>query len=96
MKQQFLTSKTDTIRLTVYKDNRALIPDSATIELKKPDGTVLEADTAATIDATTGELTYSLTTTHTADRDLDYRATWSYRSRLPGHVELYDRGRHVL
>ena len=78
MKQQFLDSKADTIRLTVYQDNRALIPTSGTIVLKKPGGGDLQASTAASIDATTGEMTYALTATHTADKDLDYRATWSY------------------
>ena len=78
MKQQFLEAKTDTIRLTVYQDNRALIPTSGTIVLKKPGGGDLQASTAASIDATTGEMTYALTATHTADKDLDYRATWSY------------------
>ncbi len=79
MKQQFLEDKTDTIRLTVYQDNRPVVPSSATIVLRKPDGSSLQTSVAVTaIDATTGEMTYSLTTTHTADKDLDYRATWSY------------------
>ena len=78
MKQQFLEDIADTIRLTVYSDNRAIVPTSAAIVLKKPGGSVLQASVAATVNATTGEMTYSLTTTHTADKDLDYRATWSY------------------
>lgn len=78
MKQQFLEGTTDTIRLTVYQNNRALIPSAATITLRKPDGTELQAETAATVDCTTGDITYALTTTHTANKDLDYRATWKY------------------
>jgi len=78
MKQQFLEDIADTIRLTVYSDNRAIVPTSAAIVLKKPGGSVLQASVAATVNATTGEMTYDLTTTHTADKDLDYRATWKY------------------
>jgi len=78
MKQQFLKGKTDIIRLTVYSNNRPVVPTSGTVELYKPDGSVLQADTAVTIDATTGEMTYNLTATHTANHDLNYKAVWSY------------------
>jgi len=78
MKQQFLKGIADTIRLTVYDSNRSQIPTSATIVLSKPDGSALQASTAATVDATTGEMTYSLTATHTATEDLNYKAVWAY------------------
>ena len=78
MKQQFLKAKTDTIRLTVYQDNRAIVPASSAIVLKKPNGDELQASAVVTVDATTGEMTYALTATHTADKGLDFRATWSY------------------
>lgn len=79
MKQQFLKAKTDTIRLTVYQDNRPSIPSSATITLLTPGGTELQAAVAVTaIDGTTGEMTYSLTASHTATHDLNYRAEWAY------------------
>jgi len=78
MKQQFLEDKTDTIRLTVYDSNRALIPSSGAIILYKPSGDVLQASTAVTINSTTGEMTYALTTTHTADKNLNYKAEWAY------------------
>lgn len=92
MKQQFLKAKADTIRLTVYQDNRALIPSAALIVLKKPDGTELEASTAATVDASTGEMTYALTAVHTAALDLDYRATWTYTVSTVDYYEeqLFD------
>lgn len=92
MKQQFLKAKTDTIRLTVYQDNRAVVPSSAAIVLKKPDGSELQASAVATVNATTGEMTYALTTTHTADKDLDYRATWSYVVDTVTYIEeqLFD------
>ena len=54
MKQQFLENRTDTIRLTIYQDNRALVPTAATIILKNPAGNVIEAENAATINSTTG------------------------------------------
>lgn len=92
MKQQFLEDKTDTVRLTVYQDNRAVVPSSAAIVLKKPDGSALQASAVATVNATTGEMTYSLTATHTADKDLDYRATWSYVVDTVTYIEeqLFD------
>jgi len=79
MKQQFLKGKTGTIRLTAYDKNRPLIPTSALITLYKSDGTtVLQAQASASVDSTTGEMTYSLTTTHTATHDLNYKAVWQY------------------
>lgn len=78
MKQNFLVDIADTIRLTVYDNNRSQIPTSATITLYKPSGTELQAAAAATVDPTTGEMTYSLTATHTADTELNYKAIWAY------------------
>lgn len=78
MKQQFLEDVADTIRLTVYDNNRPIVPSSGTVTLYKPDGAVLQASASVTVDSTTGEMTYSLTSTHTATRDLNYKATWSY------------------
>lgn len=78
MKQVFIEDRADTIRLTVYQDNRPVIPSSATITLYKPDGSTLQASASATVNSTTGEMTYSLTTTHTADRDVNYKASWAY------------------
>lgn len=79
MKQQFLKSKTGTIRLTAYSKNRALVPTSALITLYKNDGSSeIQAQASASVDGTTGEMTYSLTTTHTATRGLNYKAVWEY------------------
>lgn len=77
MKQQFLEDKTDTIRLTVYDSNRPLIPTTAKITLYDPEGAVLQAQADGTVSAT-GEMTYSLTATHTTDADLNYKALWEY------------------
>lgn len=78
MKQQFLKGKTDTIRLTVYDNNRPQVPTSGTVTLYNPSGTEIQAATAISVDSTTGEMTYSLTTTHTATENLNYKASWDY------------------
>lgn len=78
MKQQFLNDIADTIRLTVYDNNRPQVPTSATITLYKPDGSTLQASASASVNSTTGEMTYSLTATHTATEDLNYKAVWAY------------------
>lgn len=64
--------------MTVYEDNRPIVPTSAKITLYNSSGSEIQAQAAATIDSTTGEMTYSLTTTHTADHDLNYKAVWEY------------------
>jgi len=78
MKQQFLKEKSGTIQLSVYDSNRAIVPDSAKITLYTASGGTLQAQADASVDSTTGEMTYSLTTTHTADHDLNYKAIWEY------------------
>jgi hypothetical protein len=78
MKQQFLKGVTDTIRLTVYDSNRPAVVTSAKITLYKPDGSTLQAQTTASIDGTTYEMTYALTATHTVKEDLNYKAVWEY------------------
>lgn len=79
MKQQFLKSKTGTIRLTIYQDNRPIVPTSAKVTLCKAGSTSeLQAQADASVDETTGEMTYSLTATHTASHDTNYKAVWEY------------------
>lgn len=78
MKQNFLKAVEDTIRITVYGNNRALIPTSATITLYSTTGGVLQGEAAATVDASTGEMTYTLTTAHTASTGLNFKAVWKY------------------
>jgi hypothetical protein len=92
MKQEFLKAKSDTIRLTIYDDNRPLIPTSATIALYNPSGSELQSADTVTIDSTTGEMSYSLTSLHTASLGLNYRAVWSYVSGGTTYTEeqLFD------
>lgn len=100
MKQQVLYQKTDTLRLTVYSNNRGIVPSSATITLYKTDGnTSLQSSVAVTaIDATTGEMTYNLTTTHTATLGLNYKAVWAYVVSGTTYYEtqLFDVVRSIL
>lgn len=75
----FLEDIGGTIRLTAYDKNRALVPTSALITLYQSDGTtVLQAQASATVNGTTGEMTYAISTTHAADKGLNYKAVWQY------------------
>ncbi len=98
MKQQFLIAVTDTIRITVYDNNRPAIPTSAKITLYKPDGSALQAQATASIDSTTGEMTYSLTATHTTTADLNYKAIWEYivSSVTYYQTQLFDVVKSIL
>jgi len=98
MKQQFLKAKTGTISLTVYQNNYQVIPTAATITLSTPTGGVLQAETTATVNSTTGEMTYSLTTTHTANHDLNYKAVWKYTVNSVDYYEtqLFDVVKSIL
>ena len=78
MKQEFLKGVVGTIRLTIYSDNRAVVPTSGTVTLYTPSGGTLQAASAVTVNSTTGEMTYALTAVHTADEDLNYKAVWAY------------------
>jgi hypothetical protein len=78
MKQEFLKDRTDTIRMTDYENNRPRIPSAALITLFTPTGGTLQAQTAASVNSTTGEMTYSITATHSATLGLNYRALWQY------------------
>lgn len=99
MKQQFLVGIAGTIRLTIYDKNRPIIPTSATVELYNPgSNSVLQASASATVNPTTGEMTYILTTTHTATKDLNYKAVWAYVVSGTTYYEtqLFDVVRSVL
>jgi len=88
MKQEFLKGVADTIRMTVYQDNRPIIPTSATITLYESGSTSeLQASASASVNSTTGELTYSLTATHTTSLGVNYKAKWAY---VVGGVTYYE------
>lgn len=99
MKQQFLKAIAGTIRLTAYDKNRALIPSAALITLYKNDGTAtIQAQASASIDATTGEMTYALTTAHTATLGLNYKAVWQYtiNTNVYYETQLFDVVNSIL
>ncbi len=99
MKQQFLKAITGTLRLTAYDKNTALIPDLAYVTLYNIDGnSVLQAEASASIESTTGEVTYPLTTTHTASLGLNYKAVWRYviNSITYYETQLFDVVRNIL
>lgn len=100
MKQEVLKASTETLRFTPPPiNNRPAIASAATIVLKKPGGETLQASASVTaINATTGELTYTLTTTHTATLDVNYVAEWSYTVSGASYKEttLFDVVLHRL
>jgi len=98
LKQQFLKTKSDTIRLTVYQGNRPIVPTSAKITLYTSNGGDLQVQADATVDSTTGQMTYALTAMHTADHDLNYKAVWEYVYNGTTYYEtqLYDIVKCIL
>lgn len=99
MKQQFLKAIGGTIRLTAYDKNRAQVPTVATVTLYQNDGsTLLQAEASATVNATTGEMTYAISTVHAAAKGLNFKAVWKYT--VSGNVyyetQLFDVVNSIL
>lgn len=89
MKTEVLADKTDSLSFIPYMNNQAVIASSATIEIWKPDGMVLQASVSVTsIDSSTGKILYNLTTTHTDDIGENYVAKWTYV--VSGTTYYYD------
>ena len=78
MKQEVLKSKTGTISFTPYLDNQPGVASSATIVLKRSDGTTLQASVSATVDSTTGLISYGLSAALNADLGENYIADFTY------------------
>lgn len=78
MKQELLKDKTGILRFTPYINNRAAVASSATVVLKRPDGSTLQASASASVDSTTGEITYSLSSSLTDTLGENYIAEWTY------------------
>lgn len=100
MKQEILKASVETLRFTPpWINNRPAVASAATVVLKKPGGESLQVSVAVTaINPTTGELTYTLTTTHTAELDENYIAEWSYTVATVAYQEttLFDVVLHRL
>jgi hypothetical protein len=78
MNQAFLIDRASTFSTYVYEDNQIIIPDSATITIRKPNTTVeLITAQAMTVEAD-GELTFALTAGNNDTADMSYQATVSY------------------
>ena len=100
MKQEVLQSSTEQLKFTPpWIANRPAIASSATVVLKDPGSTTIQASIAVTsIDATTGELKYTLTAVHTATLNENYIAEWTYvvSSTTYKETTLFDVVLHKL
>lgn len=98
MKQQFLKGVGGTIRLTTYDKNRNLIPTAASIIVYKNDGSTQLDSGSSSIDATTGEMTFTISATVAATNDVNYKAVWSYTVAGNNYSEtqLFDVVRSIL
>lgn len=99
MKQQFLKGIGGTIRLTTYDKNRNLVPTAALITIYKNDGSsILQAQTTATINSTTGEMTYIISPTVAINNDINYKAVWQYTVAGQDYYEtqLFDVVKSIL
>lgn len=100
MKQEVRQGSTETLKFTpAWINNRPAIATSATVVLKDSAGTTIQASAAVTaINATTGELTYTLTTTHTATLYENMVAEWTYVVSSATYVDvtLWDCVKHKL
>lgn len=98
MKQQFLKGIGGTIRLTTYDKNRNLIPTSATIIIYKTDGNSQLDSGSAAIEATTGEMTYTISPTVAATNAVNYKAIWTYQISGSNYYEtqLFDVVKSIL
>lgn len=97
MKQQFLEDRTGTLRLSVYDKNYITTPSSALVTLYNTSGGVLQAQASATV-GSNSEMTYSLTTTHTATKGLNFKAAWEYVINGVTYYEnqLFDIVKNIL
>lgn len=100
MKQEILRSSTEKLKfIPAWISNRPAVATAATVILKNSSGTVIQESVAVTaIDSTTGELSYTLTATHTATLYENMVAEWSYtvNSIAYSEVTLWDIVKHRL
>jgi hypothetical protein len=79
MKQELLQNITGTLSITPYRNNRPAISSSATVEVLNNGGSVLVASgTTASVNSTTGEITYSLLAANTSQLGENYQIKWTY------------------
>lgn len=92
MKQEILKERTQTLYMTPYINNRPAIASSATITVTKPGGEVIVIGATATVDATTGEISYSLSSANNTLLGENFQAQWTYvvSSVTYYHTSLFD------
>lgn len=100
MKQELLITSSETLRFTPPQTaNRPTIASAATLVIKKPGGEQLQASTAVSaINATTGELTYSVSSSLLDTLGENYVAEWTYTVSAVAYKEstLFDVVKHRL
>lgn len=78
MKQELLKSKTDTLSILPYKNNRPVVSTSATVTITDPGGAAIVSAASATVNSTTGEITYDFLSTANTKLGENFQAQWDY------------------
>lgn len=78
IKQECLKDVASTISFTPYINNQPAVSSSATITILRPGGETLVASTAATVNGTTGLISYQISAANTATLGENYVANWTF------------------
>lgn len=78
MKQELLKDQSGTLYFTPYVDNLAGVASSATVTVSKPDGTAVVTSQSCTVDSTTGEISYTLTSGYVDELGENWKADFTY------------------
>lgn len=97
-KQECLKDVASTISFTPYINNQPAISSSATITILRPGGETLVASTAATVNGTTGLISYQISAANTATLGENYVANWTFTvsSVVYYQKQLFDVVRSIL
>lgn len=98
MKQQLLINKNQTLRFTYNENGLPVIPSSAKITIYNNGGTEKVAQIAVTaINPTTGEMTYTVSSTVLTTLDINWRASWEFEtSETRYEDQLFDIVNQIL
>lgn len=77
MKQELLKGKTGKLSMTPYLNNQPAVSSAVTVVVKDRSGAQIDSGSGS-INATTGELTYSLASGFTANIGENYSIEWTY------------------
>lgn len=78
MKQELLKDQSGTLYFTPYVDNLASVASSATVTVQKPDDTDVVTSQSCTINSTTGEISYTLTSGNLNELGENWKADFTY------------------